>query len=126
MKPKAQRAAVSTSQLELPLGQQGAARTLAYYIGLCKMFAARHKRWPTVDASREEFRAARVADYDGRRIDRELRSPSPELEADPDYRQLRERCLADGGEGVTIDALDPRYRTFLEAQDIAGLFATIA
>ena len=127
MKPKAHRTQVSTSQLELPLGKPGAVHDLAYYIGIGKVFAARHKRWPTADATREEFRAARVKDVDGRRIERELRYPAPELEADPEYQALRERCLADGmGEGVSLEALDPRYRTVLLDAGIADLFASIA
>jgi hypothetical protein len=80
-----------------------------------------------VDASREEFRAARVRDVDGRRIERELRFPARELEVDPEYQALRERCLLDGmREGVTLEALDPRYRTVLSESGIAGLFASIA
>lgn len=127
MKPKAHRTQVSTSQLELPLGKTGAVHDLAYYIGIGKVFAARHKRWPTADATREEFRAARVKDVDGRRIERELRYPAPELETDPEYQALRERCLADGmGEGVSLEALDPRYRTVLSESGIADLFASIA
>lgn len=131
MKQKAHRTRASRFQLELPLGQQGEAHKLAYelayYIGMGKVFAAYHKRWPTVDATRDEFRAARVADYDGQRIERELRFPAPELEADPEYQALRERCLADGlVDGVTLEALDPRYRTVLSAGGIAGLFASIA
>jgi hypothetical protein len=127
MKPKAHRTQVSTSQLELPLGRTSAAHDLAYYIGICKMYAARHKHWPTVDASREEFRAARVKDVDGQRIQRELRYPAPELEADPEYQVLRERCLLDGmREGVSLEALDPRYRTVLSESGVAGLFASIA
>lgn len=127
MKPKAHRTQVSANQLELPLGRPGAVHDLAYYIGICKVYAARHKHWPTADASREEFRAARVRDMDGRRIERELRYPAPELEADPEYRALRERCLADGmGEGVSLEALDPRYRTVLLETGIAGLFASIS
>jgi hypothetical protein len=126
MKAKAHRTQVSTNQLELPLGRPGAVHDLGYYIGICKVYAARHKHWPTADASREEFRAARVRDMDGRRIERELRYPAPELEADPEYQALRERCLADGmGEGVTLEALDPRYRTVLLDTGIAGLFASI-
>jgi hypothetical protein len=126
MKAKAHRTQVSTNQLELPLGRPGAVHDLGYYIGICKVYAARHKHWPTVAASREEFRAARVRDMDGRRIERELRYPAPELEADPEYQALRERCLADGmGEGVTLEALDPRYRTVLLEAGIAGLFASI-
>lgn len=126
MKRKASPAQVSTSQLELPLGQQGAAKDLAYYIGLGKVFAAYHKRWPTADSTREEFRAARVQDYDGQRIDRELRFPGPPLEADPAYQALRERCLADGAaDDVNLAALDPRYRSVLHEGDIAELFDTI-
>ncbi|WP_020655102.1 hypothetical protein [Massilia niastensis] len=127
MKRKANPADVSKPQLELPFGQQGAARDLSYYIGLCKVFAAYHKRWPTADSTREEFRAARLQEYDGQRIDRELRFPGPELEADPAYRELWERCLADGAtDGVSLSALDPRYRTVLRESDIADLFDTIA
>jgi hypothetical protein len=127
MKPKAHRTQVSTSQLELPLGKPGAVHDLAYYIGIGKVFAARHKRWPTADATREEFRAARVKDVDGRRIERELRYPAPELEADPEYQALRERCLADRmGEGVSLEALDPRYRTVLSESGVADLLASIA
>jgi len=127
MKAKAHRTQVSTSQLELPLGRSGAAHDLAYYIGIGKVFAAYHKRWPTADATREEFRAARVKDVDGRRIERELRYPAPVLEADPEYQALRERCLLDGmPEGVTLEALDPRYRTVLSESGITGLFASIA
>lgn len=126
MKRKANPAQASTSQLELPLGRQQAVHDLSYYIGLGKVFATYHKRWPTVESSREEFRAARVHDYDGQRIDRELRFPAPELEADPAYRALRERCLADGmADGVTLAALDPRYRSVLSEQGIASLFDSI-
>jgi hypothetical protein len=126
MKAKAHRTQVSVNQLELPLGRPGAVHDLAWYIGICKVYAARHKHWPTADASREEFRAARVKDMDGRRIERELRYPAPELEADPEYQALRERCLADGmGEGVSLEALDLRYRTVLSESGIAGLFASI-
>lgn len=126
MKRKANLAQASKSQLELPLGQQEAARDLSWYIGLGKVFATYHKRWPTVESSREEFRSARVHDYDGQRIDRELRFPAPDLEADPAYQALREHCLADGmTEGVNLAALDPRYRTVLGADSIAGLFASI-
>ena len=130
MAPKAHRTKhrkeVSTSQLELPLGRQSASHDLAYYIGMGKVFAAYHKRWPTEDSTREEFRAARVQDYDGQRIDRELRFPGPDLEADPAYRALRERCLLDGArEGVSLAALDPRYRTVLQQDDVDDLFDTI-
>lgn len=120
------RTKTATSQLELPLGRQSASHDLAYYIGMGKVFAAYHKRWPTEDSTREEFRAARVQDYDGQRIERELRFPGPDLEADPAYQALRERCLLDGaGEGVSLAALDPRYRTVLQQADIDGLFDTI-
>lgn len=44
MKPKAHRTQVSASQLELPLGRYGVVHDLAYYIGICKVFAAYHKR----------------------------------------------------------------------------------
>ena len=126
MKRKATPAQASTSQLELPLGRQEAAHDLSWYIGLGKVFATYHKRWPTAQSSREEFRAARVHDYDGQRIDRELRFPAPELEADPAYRALREHCLADGmTDGVDLAALDPRYRTVLSEDGIAGLFDSI-
>jgi len=121
------RTKIATSQLELPLGRQAASHDLAYYIGMGKVFAAYHKRWPTGESTREEFRAARVPDYDGQRIDRELRFPGPDLEADPAYRALRERCLLDGArEGVSLAALDPRYRTVLRQADVDELFDTIA
>ena len=127
MKRTANPAQARTSQLELPLGPQEAAHDLSYYIGLGKVFATYHKRWPTAASSREEFRAARVHDYDGQRIDRELRFPAPALEADPAYRALRARCLADGiAEGVTLASLDPRYRTVLSEHAIADLFASIS
>ena len=130
MKRKTNPAQVSTSQLELPLGQpatQETVRGLSYYIGLGKVFATYHKHWPTVESTREQFRAARVHDYDGQRIDRELRFPAPALEADPAYRALRARCLADGiAEGVTLASLDPRYRTVLSEHAIADLFASIS
>jgi hypothetical protein len=126
MKRKANPAPVSTSQLELPLGRQETIRDLSWYIGLAKVFATYHKHWPSAASTREEFRAARVHDYDGQRIDRELRFPAPGLEADPAYQALRERCLADGmRDGVDLAALDPRYRTVLGEQDIAGLFDSI-
>lgn len=137
MKRKSNLAQVPTPQLELPFGQQDgqqAAHDLAYYIGLGKVFAAYHKRWPTVESTREEFRAARVPDYDGQRIDRELRFPSPALEADPAYQALRERALADDSandsadglvDGISLAALDPRYRTVLREEAIAALFDTI-
>jgi len=120
---------VSTSQLDLPFGQQGRVRRLAWYIGIGKVFAAYHKRWPAKDSTRDEFRAARIRDYDGQRLERELRFPAPELAADPAYQALRERCLADGvgdGDGVGLAALDPRYRSILKDEDVADLFETIA
>jgi hypothetical protein len=127
MAPKRHRTRVSTSQLELPLGQQGEAHDLAFYLGLCKVFAAWHKRWPHADSTREEFRAARIQEYDGQRLDRELRFPGPALEADPAYRALRERCLAEGGDGgVDLDALDPRHGSILDGQEIGELFDTMA
>jgi hypothetical protein len=126
MKRKAHPAQASTTQLQLPLGPQEAAHDLSYYIGLGKVFATYHKRWPTPASTREEFRAARVPDYDGQRIDRELRFPAPALEADPAYRALRERCRADGlGDGVTLATLDPHYRTVLSDHAIAALFASL-
>lgn len=127
MAPKAQHTPAPTPQLGLPFVQQDTARTLSYYIGIGAKFAAYHKRWPTVDSTRDEFRAARIPDYDGRRLDRELRAPTPELEADPDYRALRSHRLADGpGAGVDLHALDPRVRHVLRETDCADLFDTIA
>lgn len=124
-KPKRSKAA-SISQLDLPFVQPETIRNLAYYLGICNVFAAYHKRWPTAESTREEFRAARVQDYDGQRLDRELRYPGAELEADPAYQALRERCLADGpGDEVSISALHPRYRETLPDGDIATLFDTI-
>lgn len=126
MVPKAQPTPSPAPQLGLPFVQQDTARTLSYYIGIGARFAACHKRWPTVESTREEFRAARIPDYDGRRLDRELRAPAPELAADPDYRALRAHRLADGpGAGVDLHALDPRVRHVLQAADCANLFATI-
>lgn len=126
MKRKANLAQVLESQLELPLGQQETIRNLSYYIGLGKVFATYHKRWPTAESTREEFRAARVHDYDGQRIDRELRFPAPALEVDPAYQALCERCVADGmTDGVNLVALDPRYRTVLNDNTVAELFDTI-
>jgi hypothetical protein len=126
MKRKTHPAQASAAQLQLPLGPQEAVHDLSYYIGLGKVFATYHKRWPTPASTREEFRAARVHDYDGQRIDRELRFPAPALEADPAYRALRARCLADGlADGVTLATLDPRYRTVLSDQAIAALFASL-
>lgn len=122
MKRSPKRTPPSTSQLGLPFVQQGSARDLAYYLGLCSVFAAYHKRWPGVASTRDEFRSARVPGYDGQRIDRELRTPSPELAADPAYALLRDRCLADGDE-VGIDALDPSYRDILQDDEVAALLA---
>jgi hypothetical protein len=123
---KSNRTDVSQPQLALPFAQDEAARDLSYYVGLCKVFAAYHKRWPTEASTREEFRAARISHYDGQRINRELRYPGPALEADPAYRELEERCRAEGlVNGVDLDALDPRYRTVLDERDIAQLFATM-
>jgi hypothetical protein len=99
---------------------------LSYYIGICKIFAAYHKRWPTGSSTREEFRAARVPHYDGNRINRELRFAGPDLEADPAYRALRERCVAEGTvNGVGLDTLDPRYRATLQQAEITKLFDTL-
>jgi hypothetical protein len=127
MRRKANRPDVPQPQLALPFGQDEVARDLSYYISLCQVFATYHRRWPTEASTREEFRAARISDYDGPRINRELLYPGPELEADPAYRSLQQRCLAEGlGGGVDLDALDPRYRTVLEERDIANLFDTMS
>jgi hypothetical protein len=126
MKRKAGHARVMQPQLTLPFAQEGETRDLSYYIGICKIFAAYHKRWPTGSSTREEFRAARVPHYDGNRINRELRFAGPDLEADPAYRALRERCVDEGvANGVDVDTLDPRYRVTLQQADIAKLFDTI-
>jgi hypothetical protein len=123
---KSNRTEVSQPQLALPFVQEEAGRDLSYYVGLCKVFAAYHKRWPTEASTREEFRAARISHYDGQRINRELRYPGPALEADPAYRELQERCRAEGlANGVDLNALDPRYRTVLDERDIANLFDTM-
>jgi hypothetical protein len=123
----AARSSGPSSQLDLPFARPGAAHELAhdlaFYLGLCTLFAAHHKRWPSAASTREEFRSARVPDYDGARIERELRFPGAELEADPAYQALRERCLADGDE-VGIVALDPRYRSTLQLEDVAALLDT--
>lgn len=126
MKRKAEQTTASQPQLPLPFVQQATTRDLSYYIGLCKVFAAYHKRWPTASTTREEFRAARIPRYDGHTINRRLRFPDADLEADPEFQALRNRCLAEGAEAVDIGALDPRYRLILEEQDIVTLFDTIA
>ena len=126
MTPKPKRTKVSTSQLDLPFVQPETLRNLAYYLGICNVFAAYHKRWPTPESTREEFRAARVPEYDGQRLERELRFPGPALETDPAYQALRERCQADDPRAeVSISALHPRYRETLQDEDIAALFKTI-
>lgn len=152
MKRRSTRTPASTSQLDLPFAQapnasdptHGPAHDLAFYIGLCTLFAAYHKRWPTLESTREEFRSARVPEYDGQRIERELRFPSVELEADPAYQALREHCLADLGDAVAganagegegaderidqrvgIAALDPRYRDILAPDEVAELLDTL-
>lgn len=127
MTPKPKRSkAVSTSQLDLPFVQPDTLRNLAYYLGICNVFAAYHKRWPTPESTREEFRAARIAEYDGQRLERELRFPGPVLEADPAYQALRERCQADDPQAeVGMAALHPGYRETLRDEDVAALFDTI-
>ncbi len=127
MTPKPRRSkAASTSQLDLPFVQPETLRNLAYYLGICTVFAAYHKRWPTPESTREEFRAARIAEYDGQRLERELRFPGPALEADPAYQALRERCLADDPHAeVGISALHPVYRETLRDDDVATLFDSI-
>jgi len=131
MKRRSTRTPASTSQLGLPFAEPRVgpevtselAHDLAFYIGLCTLFAAYHKRWPSVDSTREEFRSARVPEYDGQRIERELRFPGPALEADPAYAALRERCAADGDE-LGIRALEPRYRDILQPEEVAALLDT--
>lgn len=126
MTPKPKRAKASTSQLDLPFVQPDTLRNLGYYLGICKAFAAYHKRWPIPGSTREEFRAARVPEYDGTRLERELRFPGPALETDPAYQALRERCLADDPHAeVSISALYPGYRETLQDEDVATLFDTI-
>lgn len=126
MTPKPKRAKASTSQLDLPFVQPDTLRNLAYYLGICNVFAAYHKRWPTPESTREEFRAARVADYDGQRLERELRFPGAALETDPAYQALRERCLADDPDAeVGMAALHPGYRETLQDGDVAMLFETV-
>lgn len=116
----------NTPQLGLPFVQHEPAHDLTYYIGICTVFAGYHKRWPTPQATGEEFRAARILGYDGRRLAREVRFPGPELEADPSYQALRDRCRAEGiDDGIDLAMLDPRYRSVLGDQVIAGLFESL-
>jgi hypothetical protein len=61
---KSNRTDVSQPQLALPFVQDEVPRDLSYHVGLCKIFAPCHKRWPTEASTREEFRAARISDYD--------------------------------------------------------------
>jgi hypothetical protein len=127
MTPKPRPPHPDTHQLGLPHVQQGPAHDLAYYIGICTVFAGYHKRWPTVDATREAFRAARILGYDGRRLARELRFPNPELEVDPAYQALRERCRAEGVDaGVDLAMLDPRYRSVLPDDAVVRLLESLA
>ncbi|MET1161419.1 MAG: hypothetical protein ABWY48_02685 [Pseudoxanthomonas sp.] len=127
MAPKAGPKLNATPQLGLPFVQQGPAHDLTYYIGVCTVFASYHKRWPTPQATREEFRAARIMGYDGRRLAREVRFPGPELEADPSYQALRDRCRAERiDEGIDLAMLDPRYRSVLQDEVIAELFESLA
>jgi hypothetical protein len=126
MKRKAEQTTASQPQLPLPFVQQAAIRDLSYYIGLCKVFAAYHKRWPTASSTRGEFKAARIPGYDGDKINRQLRLPDVDLEADPAFQALRNRCFAEGAEAVDVGALDPRYRLILVEQDIVSLFDTIS
>ncbi|MCA1855507.1 hypothetical protein LE190_06145 [Massilia oculi] len=117
----------ATPQLGLPFVQQGPAHDLTYYIGICTVFAGYHKRWPTAQATREEFRAARIPGYDGRRLAREVRFPGPALAQDPSYQALQERCRAEGiDDGVGLAMLDPRHRSVLQDKDIAELFESLA
>ena len=126
MNRKAEQTMASQPQLPLPFVQQAATRDLSYYIGLCKVFAAYHKRWPTASTSREEFWAARITRYDGPTINRQMRFPEADLEADPAFQTLRNRCRAECTEAVNVDALDPRYHLVLDEKDIASPFDTIA
>ena len=64
-------------QLGLPFVQQESAHDLTYYIGICTLFAGYHKRWPTPEATREEFLAARILGYDGRRLAAKFAFPIP-------------------------------------------------
>jgi hypothetical protein len=124
-KPSQRRA--DTPQLGLPFVQQGPAHDLAHYIGICTVFASYHKRWPTKASTREAFRAARILGYDGRRIDRELRYPGRELEADPAYQALRDRCRAEGkADGVDLAMLDPRCRSVLQDEAIEDVLDSLA
>lgn len=124
-KPGAQE--TNTPQLGLPFVQQGPAHDLSYYLGICSVFAGHHKRWPSAGSSREEFRAARIFGYDGRRLEREVRFPGPELEADPAYRALLERCRAEGIDaGPGLAMLDPRYRSVLDPDAIADLLDSLS
>lgn len=125
MKRKAEQTTTSQPQLPLPFIQQAGARDLSYYIGLCKVFASYHKRWPTASTTREEFRVAGIPGYDGRRLNQQLRLPEADLEADPAFQALRNRCRAAGAKAVDVEALDPRSRLILDEQDIAFLFDTI-
>ncbi|WP_371763443.1 hypothetical protein [Massilia sp.] len=114
MKRKTEQTTASQPRLLLPFVQQAVTRDLSYYIGLCKIFATYHKRWPTASSTHGEFRSARIPHYDGHKINRELRLPDADLEADPAFQALRNRCLAEGAEAVDVGALDPRYRLQLE------------
>lgn len=117
----------ATPQLGLPFVQQGPAHDLTYYIGICTVFASYHKRWPTSQATGEEFRAARILGYDGRRLAREVRFPGPELETDPSYQALRDRCRTENIDGgIDLAMLDPRYRSVLTDEVIAELFESLA
>lgn len=126
MKRKTEQTKASQPQLPLPFVQKAATRDLSYYIGLCKVFAAYDKRWPSASTTRDEFRAARIPRYDVSEINRQLRLPNADLETNPAFQALRNRCLAEGAEAVDIGALDPRYRLILDEQDFASLFDTIA
>lgn len=125
MPPKPSPKTADTFQLGLPFVRHGAAHDLSYYIGICSVFATYHKRWPTRESTSEEFRAARVRGYDGRRLEREVRFPGPELEADPAYQALRDRCRNEGAGGnedcVDLAMLDPRYRGALPDEAVAML-----
>lgn len=127
MTPKPSSKSTDTSQLGLPFVQGGPGHDLSYYIGICTVFASYHKRWPTLEATREEFRAARILGYDGRRLAREVRFPGPELEADPAYQALRDRCRGEDNEDcMDLAMLDPRYRSVLPDEAIAALLDSLA